>query len=109
MSQAQCCVCNPPLTPALGGSGGHSEEAQDAQPFAASDLCSLETAVRSSGEKSPHDCLPFSASCGACGLQRPHGWPLRVLLFRRMNLHRNLERQHDDLKMSSLQSPESLA
>ena len=109
VSQAQGCVCNPPLTPTLGGSGGHSEEAQDAQPFASSDLCSLETSVRSSGEKSPRDCLLFPASCGACGLQRPHRWRLWVLFFRQLNLHRNLERRHDGLKMSSFQSAESLA
>ena len=53
MSQAWCCVCNPPLTPTLGGSGGHSGEAQDAQPFASSDLSSLETTVGTSAEKRP--------------------------------------------------------
>ena len=63
-------MCNPPLTPTLGGSGGHSEEAQDAQPFASSDLCSLETVVRSSGEESSG--IVYSFSCFLWGLlQRP--------------------------------------
>lgn len=89
MSQARCCVCNPPLTRTLGGSGGHSGEAQDAQPFASSDLSSLETTVRTSAEKRPRvypSLLPVRAH--AIGLQMA---PLSFIL-RQLNLHRNLER-----------------